>query len=64
MAKHYHVRGINPMGRVVELVIVEDYAEAAKVKAEETGLRFVIVSEEPPLLKDFKFDEYDSAGSD
>jgi len=63
MAKHFHVRGINPLGRVAELVIVEDYAEAAKLKAEETGLRFVIVSEEPPLLKDFAYDESDSAGS-
>jgi type II secretory pathway component PulF len=40
----FSVKGVNPTGHVVELVILAESAQAAKAKAEEAGLRLVVVS--------------------
>ena len=45
MPKQFAVRGVNPLGRIVEMVVVADSAAQAKAKAEDTGLQFVVARE-------------------
>jgi type II secretory pathway component PulF len=45
MATQFAVKGVSPLGRIVKLAIVADTAEDAKAKAEEQGLKFVVVKE-------------------
>ena len=53
MQRQFHIKGVNPLGRVVQFVMLADTATDAKAAAEETGLKFVVVTEPvPPKPRD------------
>jgi hypothetical protein len=45
MPKHFSVKGINPIDRIVAFIIVAETESDAKAKAEDAGLKFVVVQE-------------------
>ena len=47
MGREFVVKGVNPLGRIVELVMVADTAADARAIAEDTGLLYVVVKENP-----------------
>lgn len=48
VANRFTVRGINPKGKLIEFVMVAESQQDAKQKAEDAGLRFVVVTPAPP----------------
>lgn len=48
VGSRFTVRGINPQGKVIEFVMVAPTPHDAKQKAEDAGLRFVVVTPAPP----------------
>ena len=49
MQKVYVMRGVNPLARVVEFELLAASEADAKAKAEEQGLKFVVVSQDRDL---------------
>lgn len=51
MPRVYTVKGVGPLARVVELLVVAESPEEAKRLIEEIGVQFVVVSEpKAPVL--------------
>jgi hypothetical protein len=50
MTKVFRARGVAPLGRVVELVVVAESAAEAQRMVEDAGVQFVVISDHPARL--------------
>ena len=48
MGKEFVVKGVNPLGRIVEVLVLADTAADARAAVEDIGLLFVVVNESVP----------------